>query len=65
MNSSGNSSAVSFSQYWKACTKVMLRIPPNRTLTSTTVATSTPPSHGPVPVVEASARPAPWNCGMR
>ena len=29
-NITGTSSAVSFSQYWKACTKVMLRIPPKK-----------------------------------
>jgi hypothetical protein len=56
---------VSFSQYWKACTKVMLRMPPNRTFTSTTAATTTPPTHGGVPATVPSESPAPWNCGIR
>ena len=47
----GISRAVSFSQYWKACTKVMLRIPPEVTLASTTRATITAPSQSGAPMV--------------
>jgi hypothetical protein len=61
----GTSSAVSFSQYWKACTNVMLRMPPKRTLTSTTVATSSPPTQGSLPATVPRDRPAPWNWGRR
>src|SRR5215218_1672124 len=64
-NIAGTSSAVSFSQYWKACTNVMLRMPPQNTLTRTTAPTSSPPTHGGVPATVPSERPAPWNCGMR
>ncbi len=53
------------SQYWKAWTKVMLRMPPDITLTSTTTATSVPPTQCSVPATVARASPAPWNCGIR
>ena len=56
---------MSLSQYWNACTNVMLRMPPKNTLTSTTTATTTPPTHGGVPATVPSERPAPWNCGIR
>ena len=34
----GSASAVSLSQYWKACTKVIERIPPSTTVATTTTA---------------------------
>ncbi len=61
----GSSSAVSFSQYWKACTKVIERIPPEVTLASTTPATSATPTHGGASIAASSVSPAPWNCGSR
>ena len=39
-------SAVSLSQYWNACTKVMLRMPPDSTLTSTTTRDQQPAHPG-------------------
>ena len=50
-NTTGTASAVSFSQYWKACTNVMLRMPPVATLNTTTTATSRPPTQLGAPVV--------------
>ena len=55
--------ATSFSQYWKPCTSVTLRIPPPTITTSTVSATSTPPSQSGVPRMVCSARPAPCSCG--
>jgi hypothetical protein len=43
INTIGTASAVSFSQYWKACTKVMERIPPATTVRHTTMTTATDP----------------------
>ncbi len=62
---SGTSRAVSFSQYWKACTKVIDRMPPDSTLSSTTTATTSPPAQPGRPVAVRNATPAPWNCGIR
>jgi hypothetical protein len=56
---------VSLSQYWKACTKVMLRIPPDPTLTRTTTETTSGPTHGGASIAARSVSPAPWNCGRR
>ena len=53
------------SQYWKAWTKVIDRIPPGLTDASTTIATTSEPAHGGAPMVERSVTPAPWNCGSR
>src|SRR4051794_38231998 len=64
-NIAGTSSAVSLSQYWNACTNVMLRMPRKNTLTSTTTPTSRPPTQGGVPATVRSEIPAPWNSGMR
>ncbi len=61
----GTSRAVSFNQYWKACTNVMLRMPPDPTLTSTTRATTTGPTHRGAPIAAARVMPAPSNCGTR
>ena len=61
----GTSRAVSLSQYWKACTKVIDRIPPGLTDASTTTATTSEPAHGGAPIVARSVTPAPWNCGSR
>ena len=61
----GTSSAVTLSQYWKACTNVMLRMPPLITFVSTTTPTTTAPSHSGAPSAAARVRPAPWNCGSR
>ena len=61
----GTSRAVSLSQYWNACTKVIDRIPPEPTLTSTTTPTITGPTHGGASTAAASVSPAPWNWGSR
>ena len=61
----GMSSAVSLSQYWNAWTKVMLRMPPDTTLTMTMTATRTVPTHPGAPVTVRIVSPAPWNCGIR
>ena len=61
----GMRSAVSFSQYWKAWTKVMLRIPPEVTFASTTRATITAPSQSGAPMVAVRVTLAPRNCGSR
>jgi hypothetical protein len=63
--SAGTVMAVSFSQYWNACTNVALRMPPPATLTVTTTATTTAPTQTGAPVVERSARPAPCSWGTR
>ena len=56
---------MSLSQYWNAWTKVMLRMPPEETLASTTPATTTAPSHSGAPMAVVSVTLAPWNCGSR
>ncbi len=56
-------SAVSLSQYWKACTKVTLRIPPDATVIITTVVTTTGPTHSGAEVTVRSVSPAPCSCG--
>ena len=56
--------AVTFSQYWKACTNVMLRIPPDSTVTSTTSATSAAPTHVGAPVSVRTTSPAVCSCGI-
>ena len=56
---------MSLSQYWNACTKVMLRIPPVATLNTTTTATSRPPTQPGAPVARVTVRPAPTSCGSR
>ena len=61
----GISSAVSLSQYWNAWTNVMLRMPPDTTLTTTITATTTVPTQLGAPVTVRSVSPAPWNCGIR
>ena len=61
----GTATAVSLSQYWNACTKVMDRIPPEVTLMSTTGAMITAPSQVGAPMVAARVTPAPWNWGSR
>lgn len=61
----GTSRAVSFSQYWKAWTKVTERIPPHATATVTTNATTSPPTQCGAPVRIPSVSPAPCNCGSR
>src|SRR5829696_3549467 len=58
----GNAIAVSFTQYWKACTKVMLRIPPTATLTVTTAPTTTAPTQAGAPVTVDRVSPAPCSC---
>ncbi len=61
----GSSRAVSFNQYWKACTKVIERIPPEETLSRTTEPTTTGPTQVGAPTAAARVSPAPWNCGSR
>jgi hypothetical protein len=55
--------ANSLSQYWNACTRVVARIPPLRTLITTIAATRDEPDHGGSPVMVARVSPATWNCG--
>jgi len=61
----GTNSAVSFSQNWKACTKVIERMPPGLTDASTTSATTTEPAQRGAPIVDSRVTPAPWNWGRR
>src|SRR4051812_26044099 len=61
----GTAIAVSFTQYWKAWTKVMLRIPPTVTLSVTTTPTTTAPTQAGAPVTVDSVSPAPCSCGTR
>src|SRR5829696_1676691 len=61
----GTAIAVSFTQYWKAWTKVMLRIPPTATLSVTTTPTTTAPSQEGAPVTVLRVSPAPCSCGTR
>jgi hypothetical protein len=63
MNTTGTAKAVSFSQYWNACTKVMERIPPATTVRHTTMTTATEPTQDGSPVVMRIVRAAPWSCG--
>jgi hypothetical protein len=64
-STTGSAIAVSFSQYWNACTNVIERMPPATTPATTTTATTSAPTHGGTPVTVSSARPAAWNCGSR
>lgn len=64
-NRAGTSRAVSFSQYWNAWTKVMLRMPPAATITVTTTATITAPSQSGAPVSTVRVSPAPCSWGSR
>ncbi len=57
--------AVSLSQYWKAWTNVIERMPPAATVTPTTTATTAAPTHCGAPVRARRVMPAPWNCGSR
>jgi hypothetical protein len=59
----GTASAVSLSQYWKAWTNVMERIPPDTTVTQTTATTATWPTQAGRPVVIRMASAAPCSCG--
>ena len=61
----GTEIAVSLSQYWMACTRVIDRMPPAVTLARTTTATMRLPNAGGAPVTVLRAIPAPWNCGSR
>jgi hypothetical protein len=65
MTKIGMASAVSFSQYWNAWTKVIERIPPAATLITTITATTSAPSQGGAPVTVRRVSPAPRNCGSR
>ena len=56
---------MSFTQYWKACTNVMLRIPPTATLSVTTAPTTTAPTQDGAPVTVVRVSPAPCSCGTR
>ena len=49
----GTSRAVSLSQNWKACTKVIERMPPGLTDASTTSATTSEPAQRGAPIVDA------------
>ena len=65
MTKIGAARAVSFSQYWKAWTKVIERIPPAATLITTITATTAAPTSGGAPVTVCTVRPAPWSWGSR
>ena len=65
MSTSGTPSAVSLSQYWNAWTKVIDRIPPESTFTTTTQATTNAPTQAGAPVTVRSTSPALWSCGIR
>ncbi len=62
-NTTGTAIAVSFSQNWNACTKVMERIPPAATMSPTMTATATAPIQEGRPVVMRMVRAAPCSCG--
>src|SRR5688500_4344307 len=64
-NTTGTAIAVSLSQYWNACTNVMLRIPPEITFVVTTTATTSAPTQSGAPVTVCRVSPAPCNCGSR
>ena len=61
----GSSSAVSLSQYWNACTKVMLRIPPLPTLTTTTTPTTTAPTHSGASMAAVEGEPGALELGQQ
>lgn len=61
----GMAMAVSLSQYWNACTKVIDRIPPPTTFTITMSPTPTAPVQTGAPSRMLRVSPAPWNWGMR
>jgi hypothetical protein len=65
MTKIGVARAVSFTQYWKACTKVIERMPPAATLITTITATIAAPTWVGAPVTVCTARPAPCNWGSR
>jgi len=62
INTIGRAIAVNLSQNWNACTKVIDRIPPVTTVTQTTTATATEPTHdgNPVAMLMVSAAPCSW-----
>src|SRR5688572_30836514 len=62
-NTTGAAIATSLSQYWKACTKVIDRMPPAATTTPTMTATASAPTQRGSPVVMPTVRAAPWSCG--
>ena len=57
--------AVSFNQYWNACTNVMDRIPPPTTLAMMITATATGPIQKGSPSRMFNVSPAPWYWGTR
>ncbi len=59
----GITSAASFSQYWKACTNVTERIPPETTVRHTTAATISGPTQPGSPVAIERVSAAPCICG--
>jgi hypothetical protein len=58
-------SASSLNQNWNACTTVMLRMPPDRTMPSTMTTTNAQPTHTGRPATTRRVTPAPWNWGRR
>ena len=62
-NTSGTARDTSLSQYWKAWTKVIERMPPESTVTHTTVMTSPAPTQPGAPAAIPSASAAPCSCG--
>jgi hypothetical protein len=61
----GSEIAVTFSQYWKACTNVMPFIPPKKTLAVMRAPTATTPIQYGVPRIARRVTPAPFSCGRR
>jgi hypothetical protein len=61
----GTEIAVTFTQYWNACTNVMPRMPPSATLAVMTPPTTTTPTQYGVPISTDSVTPAPFIWGSR
>jgi hypothetical protein len=65
MTTAGTVSAKTLSQNWKACTKVIERIPPPSTVASTITPAAATPAQAGSPVTVFSTRPAPCSWGSR
>jgi hypothetical protein len=61
----GSEMAVTFSQYWKACTNVIPFMPPRNTLAVMSAPTPTTPTQYGVPRMARRVTPAPFSCGRR
>ena len=61
----GSEMAVTFSQYWNACTNVMPFIPPRNTLAVIRAPTPITPTQYGAPRIARSVTPAPFIWGSR